>query len=263
MVSIPKLIALDIDGTVSKWGNPVSAQLRRVVTELRDAGSEVILATGRPLVATLPVAADLGIDSGWLVCSNGSVTANFSVDDFELRHCVTFDPRPAIRVLLAELPAAGIGVENVGVGYWVNKEFLANPLYGVEQTVLHEQFEIRSTPRIMVRDSLKDAEDALAEKLHELGLLATHYQIEKTLWMDLAPFGITKAYALERLREQFGFALSDTLAIGDSDNDIEMLEWAGTGIAMGHAANEVKAVADRVTGSIEEDGACQALSNLL
>ena len=81
--------------------------------------------------------------------------------------------------------------------------------------------------------------------------------------MDIAPLGVTKASALEKLRQAWGVAEGDTVAVGDGENDIEMLQWAGFGVAMGHAVPELLTVADAVTGSIAEDGLCAVLDNFL
>jgi hydroxymethylpyrimidine pyrophosphatase-like HAD family hydrolase len=73
------------------------------------------------------------------------------------------------------------------------------------------------------------------------------------------PPDVTKGWALEELRISLGISASDTLAIGDGTNDVEMLRWAACGIAMGQAPATVQAAADAVTGTVLEDGAVQAL----
>ena len=77
---------------------------------------------------------------------------------------------------------------------------------------------------------------------------------------DLAPEGVSKASGLADVTRRLGVDRSDVLAIGDGRNDIEMLEWAGRGVAMGQAPAEVKASADAVTESVEEDGAAAEIA---
>ena len=98
------------------------------------------------------------------------------------------------------------------------------------------------------------AEDfvALGERL---GLHGTNYVVGWTAWLDLAPVGVDKASGLEHVADKLGVAAQDVLAIGDGRNDIEMLQWAGRGVAMGQAIEEVRAAADGVTSSVFEDGA--------
>ncbi len=108
--------------------------------------------------------------------------------------------------------------------------------------------------RVIIRDPQATADDfvRLAE---DLGLHGTDYVVGWTAWLDLAPVGVTKASGLQFVVDQLGMSAADTLAIGDGRNDIEMLEWAGRGVAMGQAVQQVIDAADDVTGIVSEDGA--------
>ncbi|RYJ02371.1 MAG: HAD family phosphatase, partial [Actinomycetales bacterium] len=75
-----------------------------------------------------------------------------------------------------------------------------------------------------------------------------------TAWLDIAPDGVSKASGLDVLCGRFGIDPADVLAVGDGHNDLEMLRWAGRGVAMGQAPPDLLDVADDVTGSVHEDG---------
>lgn len=260
-----RLIALDVDGTLMTYDEFMSDEVRDVVARLREAKHEVVLATGRPLVATLPVARDLGIDAGWIVCSNGSVTAQLHPDlphGYEVEHSVLFDPSPALQVLNDFMPEVGFALEEVGVGYWVNERFPSDALHGERIVLTFDELAARPTARIVVADA-PIATPEFHEAVVALGLIAEQFTIAHTQWMDLAPTGITKAYALERLRAHFDVAPEMTLAVGDGNNDIDMLRWAGHGVAMGHADADVIAAADDVTHSILDDGVVPVLERAL
>ena len=81
--------------------------------------------------------------------------------------------------------------------------------------------------------------------------------------MDINPEGVTKASALEQVRRKLGVEPANTVAVGDQRNDVEMLEWAARGVAMGQAPDEVKAAADEVTAPIDDDGAALVLRSLI
>jgi len=89
----------------------------------------------------------------------------------------------------------------------------------------------------------------------ELGLHGTDYVVGWTAWLDLSPVGVSKASGLAHVGRELGVEASDVLAIGDGRNDIEMLQWAGRGVAMGQAIQDVIDAADDVTVSVYEDGA--------
>jgi hydroxymethylpyrimidine pyrophosphatase-like HAD family hydrolase len=83
-----------------------------------------------------------------------------------------------------------------------------------------------------------------------------------TAWLDIAAEGVTKASALEKVRCTLDIDRKHTLAMGDGRNDIEMLGWAGRGVAMGQAPQEVLEAATEVTGTVYEDGAATILRGL-
>ena len=87
----------------------------------------------------------------------------------------------------------------------------------------------------------------------------TNYVVGWTAWLDLSPVGVTKASGLEYVARELGVVPADVLAIGDGRNDIEMLRWAGRGVAMGQAVPEVQAAADAVSATVHDDGAAVEL----
>ena len=91
-------------------------------------------------------------------------------------------------------------------------------------------------------------------------LHGTDYVVGWTAWLDLAPMGVNKASGLQLVAQELGIDAADVLAIGDGRNDIEMLQWAGRGVAMGQAIEVVREAADAVTGAVHEEGAAAELS---
>ena len=86
------------------------------------------------------------------------------------------------------------------------------------------------------------------------GLEGVSYSIGYTAWLDIAPEGVDKAHGLQRVCGRLGVAASDVLAVGDGRNDLQMLEWAGRGVAMGHGPVELLTAADAVTGTLDAGG---------
>ncbi|MGH8967467.1 MAG: HAD-IIB family hydrolase, partial [Actinomycetes bacterium] len=186
------------------------------------------------------------------VASNGAVT--FSYPPMEVVSEVTFDAREAVRTVLAEVPEAAVAVEEHGVGYRVNRHFPEGELDGEMILTPIAELVAAEVSRVIIRDPESTSEDFVS-LAQSLGLHGTNYFIGWTAWLDLAPEGVSKASGLAQVAEKLGVDRADVLAIGDGRNDIEMLEWAGRGVAMGQSPDEVKAAADAVTASVEEDGA--------
>ncbi len=258
------LVALDVDGTLLSFDGIISDEVRAAITDLRDAGAHVVLATGRAVVGTLPVLQQLGLDSGWAVCSNGAVTVRLDPalpDGYEAVEVITFDPEPALRVLQMELPDALFAVEDVGLGFLVSGPFPEGELSGSLRVVDFDTLCATPSTRVVMRSPESTPEEfhALVERV---GLHEVSYAVGWSAWLDLTPGGVSKGSALEEVRRRLGVEPFATVAIGDGGNDLEMLRWAARGVAMGHAPEAVRAAADEVTGTIQDDGALAVLRGI-
>ncbi|PVG82556.1 haloacid dehalogenase [Nocardioides gansuensis] len=266
----PQLVALDIDGTLLKWVDGQSDPYETIPTVVHDAvqrvldaGSHVVLASGRSPHGMTRIADMLALHRDpderlWIVASNGAVILRYP--PVEVVHEETFDARPAVEAVLREHPKALVAVEERAVGgYRVNRHFPEGELSG--EMILTEVDEIVAKPvsRVIIRDPAATADD-FVELAARLGLHGTDYVVGWTAWLDLSPVGVSKASGLQRVASELGVDRADTLAIGDGRNDIEMLRWAGRGVAMGQAVEEVRAAADAVTVPVHEDGAAVELS---
>lgn len=254
----PKLVALDIDGTLLDEEQWMSPAVRDMVRRVLAAGVPIVLSTGRGLVSTRPVAERLGFDKPYLVCSNGAVTAQLH-PEVEFLDIVTFDAEQILRFLLQRVPSALVAVEEVGVGYRVNAPFPPNELTGKITVQTIDELVAKPAVRVILREPGSEAEDFL-DLVDRVGLHDVAYYVGYTAWLDLAPRGVSKASGLEKVVGRLGLEAADVLAVGDGRNDLEMLEWAGRGVAMGDAPDEVQDAADYVTETFSRDGVAVELA---
>lgn len=261
----PHLVALDIDGTTVHHDGTLSPGVRDAVTDTAAAGHRVVFATGRSVVGALPVLHDLGLTRGLAVCSNGAVTVALDPrkpGGYRVVRTETFDPGPVLRRLRDAWPGAQIAVEVLGRGFDVCSGFGPGELEGEVRIVeAWEELAARPATRVTFRSPNGSAQD-FVDLAERLGLTGVNYAVGFTAWMDIAAEGVSKASALERVRRRLRIPAHRTLAVGDQRNDVEMLQWAGRGVAMGNAPDEVKAVADVVTGHVDDDGLVDALHGL-
>ena len=260
MTFIPRLAALDVDGTIVDETNALSPAVRDAVLALADAGVAIVVATGRAMPGTMEVVDRLGLQDGTAVSSNGAIVLGYH--PVEVLHSVTFDASEAVRRVLEQVPDALVAVEEIGVGYRVNAPFPEGEVSG--RITVEDVDSLVSEPvtRVVIRAPGHDAQE-FADVVEGLGLTETNYYIGYTAWLDLAPQGVSKASGLEMACARLDIAPADVLAIGDGFNDVEMLEWAGRGVAMGQAPQPVQAVADDVTGTVAEDGLAAELRRYL
>lgn len=252
----PRLVALDIDGTLLDESGQMPDHIKESVARVLDAGVLVVLSTGRGWYATEPVFEMLSLPPGPSVCSNGAVLVNYP--PFELVEVHTFDPERVIRLAHELSPNARIAVEVIGNGFRLNKLFPNGDLAGQMTIETIDELCAQPASRVIIRDPDVPTEE-FYKLADDLGMHGVTYAVGWSNWLDIAPEGINKAQGLSRVCAEHGIAQADVLAIGDGFNDIEMLAWAGRGVALGQAADGVKVHADAVTGTFFEGGTSQEL----
>jgi 5-amino-6-(5-phospho-D-ribitylamino)uracil phosphatase len=261
------LVALDIDGTLMHEDGTISPAVRAAVLRAADAGHAVMLATGRSVDATLPVAAALGIRPDFLVCSNGAITLkrdSLSPTGYVREFVETFDAGPVLEHIRGYLGDAHFAVEDAS-GHYRYTEQVSDTTFGTGSTqVPFEELTTQPATRVVVVSPDHDLEQFFGI-VEQMGLSQVSYAIGWSAWLDIAPDGVTKATALERVRVLLDVPLNRVAAVGDGRNDLAMLEWAGESgraAAMGQAPPEVHAAASEIIGSVEWDGLVAFLDSL-
>lgn len=260
-----RLAALDIDGTIVDHDERLTDRVRSAVGAVAAAGIDVVISTGRSLHSTLPVLDRLGLRHGYAVCSNGAVVLRLDPGldlGHEIVHAETFDPTPALKLLRDNLPTALYALEVAGQGYRLTAPFPAGELSGPLEIVPFDELLDAMATRVIVRSPEHTSQEFL-ELTERLGLHEVSYAVGWTAWLDLAPQGVSKASALERVREWLGVPAASTLAVGDGRNDLEMFAWAARSVAMGQAVADVLAAADEVTAPVADDGLAVVLEALV
>lgn len=258
------LIGLDVDGTLVDHDGVMSPQMHEVLQRAAQAHT-VVIATGRSLGATLPIVEAAGVTHGFAVCSNGAVTVQMD-PELEGGHRIidtrSFQPGHALRTLREVAPDAHYAVEMVDGSFRSTTGF-QDASFGVQaiESDLDQLMELEAVRVVVHVPDLSPQE--FSKVIAESGVHGVEYSIGWTAWLDMAAPGISKASALEVLRERLEIDSAHTVAVGDGFNDTEMLTWAGVGVAMGQAPQGVKDVANTVTDSIYEDGTVLVLEQLL
>lgn len=258
------LIALDVDGTLIRPDESVGDAVLEQVHRVHELGHELMLATGRSWETARLIHEKFGLDSEYVVCANGAVTLKRdrkAPNGYRRQFVETFDPTEVLNIVHPALPNSSFMVEDAtgfrrytaGMNDWE----LAN---GVE--VPFEELVQHEATRVVVTSPDHDEEEFL-DIVERIGLQKVSYAIGWTAWLDIAPEGVNKATALDRVRRRLGIPLARLVAIGDGRNDIDMLRLAareGLAVAMGQAPDDVKDVATEVTGTVAEDGLAQVLA---
>lgn len=261
----PGLVALDIDGTICVEGahpllshTMISPRVRAALAAVLRSGVPVVLSTGRPVLSVLPFLTELDLSAGIAICSNGAVWIDAATG--RIVDHIVFDLAEPVAVLRELLPGAVFIAEEAGVGDRTTGHTDMRPeISSTERLVDFRELVATPTTRLTVHWPGRTSAE-LAAVLASTPMPWMQCAISLDGRMVATPPGVTKASALEKLRVQLGVPASGTLAVGDGPNDLEMLAWAAHGVAMGHAPEVVRAVADEVCPPVGEDGLATLLT---
>jgi hydroxymethylpyrimidine pyrophosphatase-like HAD family hydrolase len=258
-VQPPLLVATDVDGTLLDPDDRVSPRAVAAVGRLVAAGVGFVLVTGRPPRWIPPVVAQLGV-AGLAVCANGGVLYDAAED--QVLWARTFPPDALARLAAAAtdtLPGCGLAVERVGADA-DPAPFVAEPGYrhawadGDDVTVERAELLSRPAVKLLVREPRLSSDAMVAALAPVLGGAADLTFSHSRGLVEVSPAGVTKATGLDDVARRHRVTAADVVAFGDMPNDLEMLRWAGHGVAMGNAHPALLEVADEVTASNAEDG---------
>ncbi|MCG8914855.1 Cof-type HAD-IIB family hydrolase [Actinokineospora sp. PR83] len=262
----PRLVASDIDGTLLDPYEQLTVRTLSAITRVRAAGAPFVLVSGRPPRWIPPVAEAAGLD-GYAVCANGAIVYDIGTGEIVTSHGL--DPlllADVTHALEKVLPGIQVATERAVSGQIPGREAFAteagysNPWGDVENNT-KPRAEVLGHPatKLLVRhQGMTSAEMALAavELLGES--VDVTYSTNRGL-IEIAAPGVTKASGLAEVAALAGVEADRVVAFGDMPNDIEMLRWAGLGVAMSNAHDDVKAAADEVAGSNADDGVAEVL----
>ncbi|MCI6206482.1 MAG: HAD family hydrolase [Corynebacterium glucuronolyticum] len=250
------IIVTDVDGTLLDDSERVPADTFAALNKALAAGSRLVLATGRPPRWLSDVLSQLPVKPT-CICANGAIIYDSEYDRMDAVH--TLGPkemRSIVRAAREAIPDVTIAVERAGNSAF-NPEselFVVTPDYAptwdTDAPGMEDDDKILRIPatKLLLRHSgMTSAQMArvLASRIpSDLGYVT--YSVDEGL-LEVSHPGITKATGIADL----GLTPSEVIAFGDMPNDIEMLRWAGTGVAMPHAPQEVQDAADKV-GTIPE-----------
>ncbi len=262
------LVALDIDGTILDIDGEISQATHQQVKRLRDAGHEVMLATGRSARDMLPIRERLSLTSRYLVAANGAMVLEeeSSADQgYAPKWVETFDPTDALMRMRSVLEGARFAVEGSDGIYRFCGRFPEGSFEAQGIEVPFEQLMAEPVTRLVVISPDQSMEEFI-DRVKGSGLHSVSYSVGWSAWLDIAPNGVNKATALERVREQLNIPRENVVVAGDGRNDIEMLSWArdggGRSFAMGSSPQEVIEAASHLTLDFKHDGLAHALANV-
>jgi Cof subfamily protein (haloacid dehalogenase superfamily) len=266
-MTVPALIACDVDGTLFDDDETITPRTREAVRAAGAAGAHFILATGRPPRWVQPVVEALGF-APMAACANGAVIYDPATDRVLAARTLSVDLLSELaEIANRAIPGVGLAVERIGNSAHdtATPQFVSSP--GYEHAWLNPDNtevsieDLLSAPaiKLLIRKAGARSADMAAELAKHVGTQGDITYSTNNGLVEILPLGISKATGVEEIARPLGIGDDEIVAFGDMPNDVPMLLRAGHGVAMGNAHPEAVAAADEVTSPNTEDGVARVL----
>lgn len=258
-----RLIALDLDDTLLTPELSISPGNRQALATAAENGVRIVLATGRMVQSTLPFAEMLGLKDIICLCYNGALVQTVSDGKVLDASPVSLD---AAKRVIGRFIDHGFAV-NVyhNDKLYQEKETPRGREYariaGVEPTIVHQDLRmfLSGPPHKVLGMSQPEILDEIQPILAKEFEGEVFFTRSKPGYLEALQWGLSKGAALERLACKLGLRQEEVMAVGDAPNDMEMLSWAGVGVAMGNGHPTALKVADVIAPDHREDGVAWAV----
>ncbi len=264
-----KLIALDIDGTLTNSRKEITPRTRYALLEAQAQGKRLVLASGRHPIGVYPIARDLQLDryGGYIMSFNGGKIIECATN----RTIVTkLFPREYLADIISVLVDSNITVitwddkrifanNKVNDYTYIEKDVLKTDMVTVDDFVAEIKFDINKILLAGEPQELDEYQKILSKRYD--GLLEVYKSAP--YFLELMPFGVSKGSMLPLLLDKLGVNRDELVAFGDHYNDMTMIGYAGLGVAMGNGEAEIKKIANYVCESNDEDGIANTLQKFV
>lgn len=272
-----KVIFFDIDGTLINFSGEFPESAKKALIEAKENGHKIIICTGRSKCQVEDRLLDFGFDG--LVCAAGAyveycnqvIFTNFmtenqikSVISYLENNETVYMMQCTDKIVSTEVNAnrmledfksrmKGKMPENISQ---IFKRHM------MDDDIIANASSYENAEKVCYHNSKRTLEEVKKDLGLEFEVTAMSFKSERDASGEITIAGINKAFGMQKLIDHLGVSREDTVAFGDGPNDFEMIEFAGVGVAMGNATDELKAKANVVTSAIDEDGIYNGMKEL-
>jgi Cof subfamily protein (haloacid dehalogenase superfamily) len=263
-----KMIVLDLDDTLLRDDLTISLRTKQSLMEAQEAGVKVVLASGRPTSAMLPIAEELCLKEygSFILSFNGGKIISCQTGDEWFKSTLPIETVHQLYEISRR--------ENVWIHTYVGETIIteeSNQFTDIEGVITKLEIKVVDsfidTVTVPVVKVLMLQEPSILAKVENklqkefAGSLSI--MRSKPFFLEFTEAGVTKGTSLNSLIQRLGINRDEVIAIGDSNNDLSMIQFAGLGVAMGNASEEIKAQADFVTDTNMNDGVAKVVEDFI
>lgn len=265
-----KLVAIDLDGTLLNNQRKISQKNKDALIKAKQQGVKIVLCTGRPLLGMRHFLEEIGLkDPGdYVITYNGGLVQK--ADTGEVLHQMTLD-KTAVEEIYRVSQDIQVPMHYLDLAHVYSPTGPADAQSGypdIMDALPFVSLEVADAPAdIQVNKVLFSCESSLLDE--RIALLPAHFKENYTVMksrpnlLEIMHKKVNKGTGIHALAELLGFNQSNIMTLGDEENDLDMIAYAGLGIAMGNANLKVKQIADFVTETNEQDGVARAIERFI
>lgn len=259
-----KMIATDIDGTIVKWGSEISPAVKNCINEVQKNGVKVVLVTGRMHCSTVQVAKLLNLQTpiisyqgGLIKDFNGKTLYENNLPSNYAKEIIKWGRKNHIHLNLYLDDKLYVEEDNDIVKYYTDGKFIDYTVCSFDDLKIENVNKILAID-LQNPDKVTGWVKELKEKYPDL------YIVKSTpFFCEIGSGKAKKSLGVKFLSEMWNIEPEDVLTIGDQNNDIDLVKCGGIGVAMGNATPELKACADYITDTVENDGFAKAVEKFV
>jgi HAD superfamily hydrolase (TIGR01484 family) len=262
LMSSPRLVATDLDGTLLHSDGSVTPRTREVLAELDSRGVPVVFTTGRPIRWMESLWDEVG-GHGLAICSNGGIVYDVAGQAVRTARAIAAETLGEVARLLRDaVPGTTFALEKTD-GFAREPDFMPRvpPPTDIPVGPL-EEIADGTVVKLLARHEEMEPEPFWARVDDLVGSLVTTTWSSVGTLVEISAAGVTKATTLATLSAELGVGPDEVIAFGDMPNDLPLLEWAGTSYAMANAHDLVRDMADHVAPGNDEDGVAAVLAEV-
>lgn len=264
-----ELIAIDLDGTLLTPEKKISAKVKKTIEIAKTKGIKIVLCTGRPLPGVFPIleALNLQEEGDYVITYNGALVQQSQNGKAISHHTLNFESFLEIEEMSRQIGIHCHAIDEKHI-YTANKDispFSVRESFLVNMPIRYRTIEEMDPTLVISKMMMIDEPDLLDAAIVKLPKsFHDKYTILKSepFYLEVLNKAASKGQALKDLAQILDIPKENIMAIGDNENDIDMIEYAGMGVAMGNAIASVKEICDYVTDTNEYDGVATAIETI-
>lgn len=264
-----EILVLDIDGTLTNSEKNITEKTKEALFALQEKGKKVVLASGRPTPGIMPIAEQIRLKEygGYILAYNGAKVVNAQTGEIIYQKALPAESIAKIYDASKEYKTGLLSYDKEGIitpeepDQFIQIEAKINKLSikKVDDFVAYINYPVNKCLMTEEGTYLAEVEEKMKERFGD----SLNIYRSEPFFLEIMPQSIDKAYSLGKLLEYLGMTKEQMICCGDGYNDLSMIQYAGLGVAMANANDQVRAAADYITLSNDEDGVAHVIEKFM